>query len=215
MIGVLEDEVLDTGDLFAEPEEFYKPPAELQYTTFERAPDCEGKRELDICLGTPHSLWAHLIWNACVVMVDLFESSDYAMQGKSVIELGAGAAVPSLICALRGASKVVITDYPEEALLDNIRYNVRKNLGTECPPGVSIEPYLWGTDTTFLLRALDASHSPSPPPPPSPLPPRPPRALPGLLPPCPAGPRLPPPQHPDRPPHRAPHPPWCLSLRLR
>lgn len=41
-----------------------------------------------------------------------------------MLELGAGAGLPSLICALNGADQVVVTDYPDSDLIDNLRYNI-------------------------------------------------------------------------------------------
>jgi nicotinamide N-methyltransferase len=46
------------------------------------------------------------------------------VQGKTILELGAGGGLPSLVCALSGAAKVVVTDYPDADLIDNLRYNV-------------------------------------------------------------------------------------------
>jgi len=48
--------------------------------------------------------------------------------GDRILELGAGAAVPSMIAALRGASYVLITDYPDKELVENIKYNLSENL---------------------------------------------------------------------------------------
>lgn len=41
-----------------------------------------------------------------------------------MLELGAGAGLPSLVCALNGASQVVVTDYPDAELIENLRYNI-------------------------------------------------------------------------------------------
>lgn len=41
-----------------------------------------------------------------------------------MLELGAGAGLPSLVCALNGASQVVVTDYPDADLIENLRYNI-------------------------------------------------------------------------------------------
>lgn len=41
-----------------------------------------------------------------------------------MLELGAGAGLPSLVCAINGASQVVVTDYPDAELIENLRYNV-------------------------------------------------------------------------------------------
>jgi nicotinamide N-methyltransferase len=41
-----------------------------------------------------------------------------------VLELGAGSGLPSLVCAINGAKQVVVTDYPDADLVENLRYNV-------------------------------------------------------------------------------------------
>lgn len=46
------------------------------------------------------------------------------VKGKTVLELGAGGGLPSLVCALNGAAQVVVTDYPDADLIENLRYNV-------------------------------------------------------------------------------------------
>jgi predicted nicotinamide N-methyase len=43
---------------------------------------------------------------------------------KTVLELGAGAGLPSMICALNGAARVIVTDYPDVDLIDNLRFNI-------------------------------------------------------------------------------------------
>ena len=42
-----------------------------------------------------------------------------------MLELGAGAGLPSLVCAIRGARKVVATDYPDVELIENLRHNIK------------------------------------------------------------------------------------------
>lgn len=41
-----------------------------------------------------------------------------------MLELGAGAGLPSIVCALSGAKEVVVTDYPDADLVENLRYNI-------------------------------------------------------------------------------------------
>lgn len=41
-----------------------------------------------------------------------------------MLELGAGGGLPSLVCALNGAAQVVVTDYPDADLIENLRYNI-------------------------------------------------------------------------------------------
>jgi nicotinamide N-methyltransferase len=53
-----------------------------------------------------HSLWAHELWNAGIVMGQYFEEHPDLVCGKTTLELGAGAAVPSLIASLLGSAMV-------------------------------------------------------------------------------------------------------------
>ena len=41
-----------------------------------------------------------------------------------MLELGAGAGLPSLVAAILGARKVVVTDYPDPDLIVNLEHNV-------------------------------------------------------------------------------------------
>lgn len=41
-----------------------------------------------------------------------------------MLELGAGAGLPSLVAAILGAQKVVVTDYPDGDLISNIEHNI-------------------------------------------------------------------------------------------
>jgi hypothetical protein len=50
---------------------------------------------------------------------------------------------------------VVITDYPDIELIDNIRYNVSNcGIGTDIQERISVEGYLWGNDAEPLLSHL-------------------------------------------------------------
>ena len=45
---------------------------------------------------------------------------------KSVLELGAGAALPSIISSFCGAKLTVVTDYNESAIVENMKKNIAK-----------------------------------------------------------------------------------------
>ncbi|KNG79944.1 nicotinamide N-methyltransferase [Aspergillus nomiae NRRL 13137] len=106
-------------------------------------------------------LFAHFLWSAAMVVAEGVENaeqlssvgqldSDTAMwnvTGESVLELGAGAALPSVVCALAQASTVTITDHPSSpafagAIAFNVDHNVRKS---SCTTEVIIKPHEWGT----------------------------------------------------------------------
>lgn len=76
--------------------------------------------------------------------------STFDVRGKSVIELGAGTALPSTMAALLGAAEVVVTDYPSPCLLSTLRTNVARNISKEnspsgyIPPKVEVMGHSWG-----------------------------------------------------------------------
>lgn len=76
------------------------------------------------------------------------------LEGKSVLELGAGAGLPSLICASNGASSVLVTDYPDADLVENLE----KNCALLPEPGkCRAAGYLWGASTEGLKAHLPES----------------------------------------------------------
>lgn len=87
-------------------------------------------RVLDLGLvDEHHSLWGHKLWNASLVLADMMDAGELDVRGKTTLELGAGAALPSLVAALNGAAKVVATDYAipsDTVLVDNVRDNLMR-----------------------------------------------------------------------------------------
>ena len=71
-----------------------------------------------------------------------------------VIELGAGCALPSLLLSTLSEppSLIVVTDYPDEGILGNLKRNVEKNHDV-VTKGCSVQSYgyEWGTDASHLL----------------------------------------------------------------
>jgi len=49
---------------------------------------------------------------------------------------------------------VVLTDYPDEALLDNLSYNVEQNVQPPLRAAVCVLGYVWGSFVDPLLGAL-------------------------------------------------------------
>ncbi|KAJ1553692.1 nicotinamide n-methyltransferase, partial [Cladochytrium tenue] len=104
------DEILLDADLFAEPEGFRPPTPPGSDEVYERVPENVEAVSGRTGYGMPVS-FSPVIWMPIRVSV--------AAKGL-VLELGAAAAVPSLIAALNGAEKVVITDWPDPGLIKNI-----------------------------------------------------------------------------------------------
>ncbi|KAF9313903.1 hypothetical protein BG003_004715 [Podila horticola] len=79
--------------------------------------------------GGAVKLMSHFVWNAALVMAEYIESGQViAVQGKRVIEFGAGAALPGLLCVKRGAAFATLTDYPDPAIVHNLERNWFENL---------------------------------------------------------------------------------------
>lgn len=85
-------------------------------------------------------------------------TSDYILsdldlvKGKKVLEFGAGAGLPALSSALAGASKTVITDYPDQSLVDNMAWNADVNLPDDVRARTEVEGYVWGSKVDSLLQ---------------------------------------------------------------
>ena len=154
-------EDLDT-DLFADPQDFYPPsppPTTQHYTT-------AGGDIITLHLVGHSPLEAHHLWNGSRVVASHFESHPFLVQDRTVLELGAGAGLPSLVAASLGARRVVVTDFPDPELIATMRKNI-----DECeiiPPPTSIacegkegkeehitaDGYVWGMDPSHLLGYL-------------------------------------------------------------
>lgn len=147
-------------------------------------------KPLHISLADPdgeddRQLFSHYLWNASLLLAEFVESgtlgldgpgqggvtsplgpplSSFSVRGLSVLELGSGSALPSLLSALLGASRVVLTDYPAPAVISNLAANAARNAKPELSPSgaaapVEVEGHAWGELSTPLAergrRAFD------------------------------------------------------------
>lgn len=53
-----------------------------------------------------------------------------------MLELGAGAGLPSLVAAILGARKVVVTDYPDADLIANLNHNIANIAAPKDPTSI-------------------------------------------------------------------------------
>lgn len=145
------DDESDTFDLFTEPDDFYapeKPATSIRYTT-------KQGTEIPLRLVGHNPLWGHLLWNAGQTVARYIEdNAAQIVTGRNVLELGAGAGLPSLICALHTANKVVVTDYPDPDLIENLRYNISHSLDPQSQMSIVAKGYLWGNDVQPLKAEL-------------------------------------------------------------
>ncbi|KAG8740242.1 nicotinamide n-methyltransferase [Ceratobasidium sp. 414] len=172
------EEDLNLGDLFEEPPRPPTPPP--TFATYHRKPQGSSQpptsewTSVDLQLVGHHVLWAQHLWNAAIVLADFLDArSTELCEDKSVLELGAGGALPSLVTALCGARQVrpsdargyrgfttirqvVITDYPDAPLIDNITRNIDRNIREDMRRTIKVEGYVWGTDPRKLFGPTDS-----------------------------------------------------------
>ncbi|KAJ3053697.1 nicotinamide n-methyltransferase [Rhizophlyctis rosea] len=154
-----DDEDILPADMFEEPAGFRPPSPPPTSEEFIREPEHIGEGtliySLEVRLVGRHSLWAHKLWNAGLSMTKYLDKHKDLYVGKRVLELGAAASLPSLICAVNGAKKVVITDYPDPELINNMHHNAAQNAPDALADGVvQIVGFQWGTPIDDLLTAL-------------------------------------------------------------
>jgi nicotinamide N-methyltransferase len=152
----------EISDLFDEPQDFYPPSPK---PTTENHTLLSG-RKLSLRLVGHNPLWGHHLWNAGRVISTYLESQASLIKGKTVLELGAGAGLPSLVCAILGAKTVVVTDFPDPDLIENIRYNIEYCQAATMVGGpidiqkvTTAEGYLWGADPAPLLAHITPANN--------------------------------------------------------
>ncbi|OAX36131.1 hypothetical protein K503DRAFT_793547 [Rhizopogon vinicolor AM-OR11-026] len=123
---------------------------------------CGGGGSEMISLQTPDtqasnwSLHASSIWVSSLHIADYIEDLQLDrfkdLDRLHVLELGAGAGLPSIMIARTTPNAaVVVSDYPDESLICTLSDNVRRNCTSERCWAV---PYAWGNDISPLVAPL-------------------------------------------------------------
>ncbi|KAF8840293.1 hypothetical protein BDN67DRAFT_968794 [Paxillus ammoniavirescens] len=151
-----DDGDLSLGAVFTEPQ---RPPSpEPTLATYSRG---SGKTDVNIRLVGSHPLWGHHLWNAAIAFAAYLDSQNDLIRDKFVLELGAGGGLPGIVAVQNGAKKVVLTDYPDTALVENLAYNAHENITEEQRSAVTIQGYIWGQPVDSLIAALPPDREPS------------------------------------------------------
>ncbi|KAI5303714.1 hypothetical protein KEM56_007259 [Ascosphaera pollenicola] len=141
----------------------------------------DGKGDGDV--EANRKLFAHYLWGGALVIADeierryrvkngadsveesalgnVREEELWDVEGKNVLELGAGAALPSLIALRSGARSVTITDHPSaKGIYGPIQQSLAASVPASLHQNVSINPYTWGVfpDTAGTGAKKDGSH---------------------------------------------------------
>ncbi|KAF6231195.1 hypothetical protein HO173_010527 [Letharia columbiana] len=150
-----EEENLNNA-MFQEPDDYFQPEKPYTHTDYTLL----SGQKLRLRLVGHNPLWGHYLWNGSQVLSTyLQQHAPTLAHGKTILELGAGAGLPSLVAAILGAQKVVVTDYPDAELIDNLAQNIATcSLLPQPATTVAAEGYLWGSSTESVLAHLPLSH---------------------------------------------------------
>jgi EEF1A N-terminal glycine/lysine methyltransferase len=147
-------------NIFEDPKDYYPPSPK---PTTEKHTLLSGY-ELSLRLVGHNPLWGHHLWNSGRIVSKYLESQKFLIETKTVLELGAGAGLPSLVCAILGAKAVVVTDYPDPDLIENLQYNIKYCQATNKAEDqvdikniITAKGYLWGADPSLLLAHVEPS----------------------------------------------------------
>lgn len=77
------------------------------------------------------------------------EKSPWDVLSETVLELGAGTGLAGMVAAKAGAKEVIITDYPAEEVLANLKANVERNLSPEERERCVVRGHEWGVVPGF------------------------------------------------------------------
>eukprot|EP00946_MAST-07B_sp_MAST-7B-sp1_P000761 g761.t1 len=173
---------LDFGGMFGDPQNSHGSPEEpFTYEWPDERDDyvgdgdkamtallCKPVAPIRLRLPAPEEwdLMAHFVWESSIKMADLIAEGVIDCRDKCVLEVGAGAGLPSIVSAYTGAKLVVATDYPEVTVIDALRDNVLGNTAGKVIPcaadssgatklcDMRILGHGWGTDASELLSFL-------------------------------------------------------------
>lgn len=159
------------ANIFEEPEDFRPTPPPTHFVDYERSEISDesesqlAKIRLRLVGSSP--LWGHYLWNAGIYTAKHLDKHTELVKNKTVLELGAAGALPSLVASLIGAKKVVSTDYPDPDLLQNIQYNVDNELyqgqsissNQASQRNIVVEGYIWGNEYAPLQNHIGGENA--------------------------------------------------------
>lgn len=115
-----------------------------------------ARLEVNVSSSSPStSLMAHHVWQSSMTLGTLLAGNELfgILPGQTVVELGAGAGVPGLVCDVCLKAVVAITDYPDEGVIAAMGDNARKNGAGR----TKVLGYAWGEGVEEVLVALGTS----------------------------------------------------------
>jgi predicted nicotinamide N-methyase len=97
-------------------------------------------RALKVVSGDDNKLFVNHVWEGSIVLTDFIVKNFAMFINNSVLELGAGTSLPSIVASKFSPSVVVASDFPDENLLNHIKLLSTEN---KCE-SFFVEPHKWG-----------------------------------------------------------------------
>ena len=148
---MISDDEIDMS-MFEEPADFRPPKPREKHESYTRI----NGQTINLTLIGEHSLWSHYVWNAGKWFADEIDSNPGLVKQKSVLELGAGAALPSMISVFNDAKFVCCTDFNEPDLIRLLESNFDGNVCQSLKDKYEIVGFTWGSDESELVAPLTA-----------------------------------------------------------
>jgi EEF1A N-terminal glycine/lysine methyltransferase len=99
-------------------------------------------------------LFADDIWPGALLIADYLSDHPFLCQNRYILEVGAGSSLPSLVAAKLNPKHVVISDYPDQDIIDNIKKCVEDN---QVSVACDVVGYVWGDDSSQLLNLISGN----------------------------------------------------------
>ena len=146
-------------DIQYEPSESSRELSEIDEKIDDLRKSNEGKTFSISLPASEHKLMAHYVWESSIKMASFIATGRIKVQGKTVLELGAGGALPSVVSLHMGSKLVVATDYDSPSIVEAMGKNIKDNVDLEkleASTGTKalVTGHTWATDVTPLLDAL-------------------------------------------------------------
>lgn len=97
---------------------------------------------------------AEQFFSSGVALAEMVDLGSIPFAGRTILEFGSGAGLPSLLSstASKPPRSVLLTDYPDPSITDNLAANVARNLPAAMAGcQVSWRGFEWGADVAPLL----------------------------------------------------------------
>lgn len=143
------EDIFNTEEIIPKPIEYYS-------VEHERP---EGLGKVHLRMVKKHALWGDHLWNGGKWLANHLEFNPELIKDKRIIELGAGAGLPSLIASNLNAKFVTCTDYPDMELIDNLSHNFEINCLESVKAGrTHVAGFLWGDDISELKKVSNGPY---------------------------------------------------------